>query len=72
MKRAIRTLICIIAAAPIVFGGLELGSIYARRQEGTGVSVGQISIAAILIIAGIVLLATSKKIAERFDDDLEE
>lgn len=71
MKRAVRTLIRIIAAALIVFGGLELGLEYAR-QRSSAFSWGQIILGLVLIATGIGLFAFSAKLAEKFTDDFEE
>ena len=71
MKRAVRTLIRIIAAALIVFGGLELGLEYARQRTAT-ISWGQIILGSALIVIGIGLFAGSARLAEKFTDDFEE
>ena len=71
MRRAVRTLIRIIAAALVVFGGLELVLEYARERTAS-ISWGQVILGAALIIVGIALLATSARLAEKFTDDFEE
>ena len=71
MKRAVRTLIRIIAAALVVFGGLALGLEYARQRTAQ-VSWGQIMLGAALIAAGIGLFAVSARLAEKFTDDFDE
>ena len=73
MKRAVRTLIRIIAAAFILFGVIEIVLEYARdRLPEAKMSWGQIAIGSVLIVAGIVLLAVSAKLAGKLADDFEE
>jgi uncharacterized membrane protein HdeD (DUF308 family) len=73
MKRAVRTLIRIIAAAFILFGVIEIVLEYARHRLPEAVmSWGQIGISSLLIVAGIALLAASSKLAEKLTDDFEE
>ena len=73
MKRAVRTLIRIIAAAFIVFGGIEVGlDFFRRRLHEDGISWWQVAIGVGLIAAGIGLFAASARLAEKFTDDFEE
>lgn len=73
MKRAVRTLIRIIGSACILFGVIEIVLEYARdRLPKAEISWGQIVIGSFLIVAGIVLLAASAKLAEKLADDFEE
>jgi uncharacterized membrane protein HdeD (DUF308 family) len=73
MKRAVRTLIRIIAAGFILFGVMEIVLEYARhRLPEAEISWLQIAIGSLLIVAGIVLLAVSSKLAEKLTDDFEE
>ena len=71
MKRAVRSLIRIIAVALVVFGGLALGLEYAR-QRTAALSWGQLVLGVFLISAGIGLFAASATLAEKFTDDFEE
>lgn len=73
MKRAVRTLIRIIAAALVVFGGMQMALEFFRdRLNETGLRWGPIIIGALLIVGGIILLAASAALAERFTDDFDE
>jgi len=73
MKRAVRSLTRIIAAAFILFGVIEIVLEYARdRLPDAKISRWQIAIGSLLIVAGIVLLAVSAKLAEKLADDFEE
>jgi uncharacterized membrane protein HdeD (DUF308 family) len=73
MKRAVRTLIRIIASAFILFGVIEIVLEYARdRLPDAKISWWQIVIGSLLIVAGIVLLTVSAKLAEKLADDFEE
>ena len=70
MQRAVQTLIRIIAAALIVFGGLQLTLEYARYRTAT-VSWGQVVLGFILILGGIGLFVGSGKLAEKITDTFE-
>ena len=73
MKRAVRTLIRIIAAALVVFGALAAGLEFARdRLQEANASRGPLILGGVLIVVGIALFATSARLAEMFTDDSEE
>jgi hypothetical protein len=73
MRRAVRSIICFVAAALIVFGGLEIGLEYARhRTHHTEISLWHCVIATSLIVVGIVLFAGSESLAEQLTDDIED
>jgi hypothetical protein len=73
MKRAVRSLIRVIAAALIVFGGMQMGLEFFRvRLNEEGMRWGQLISGSLLIAGGAVLFATSAKLAEMFTDDLED
>ena len=63
----------ITAIAFILFGVIEIVLEYARdRLPDAKISRWQIAIGSLLIVAGIVLLAVSAKLAEKLADDFEE
>lgn len=79
MKRAVRTLIRIIAAALFVFGALEIGLELEHRQlqirnhvEPVQTNVWHYIIGALLFVAGIILFAGSESLAEQLTDDIDE
>lgn len=79
MKRAVRTLIRIIAVALLVFGALEIGLEIAHHQvqvrnhvEPIHTNVWRYVIGGILFVAGVVLFLGSESLAEQLTDDIEE
>ena len=70
MKRAVRSLIRIIAAALVVFGGLGASLEFARhRVQGEEMRLGPLIQGAVLIVVGIAIFAASARLAEKFADD---
>ena len=73
MKRAIRTVIRLIAAGAMVIGGMDCGLEFARHWKHVGrVNLWVCIINFLVIVAGIVLYARSAAIAERLAEDFEE
>lgn len=73
MKRAVRSLIRIIAAGLIGFGILEMALEFVRlRTKDAAMKPWPWIIGALLILGGIFLFATSTRLAEKFTDDFEE
>jgi uncharacterized membrane protein HdeD (DUF308 family) len=73
MRRAVRNLIRLIAAALLVFGVLEFIFEFTReRAKQAELNLWHLILGAILLVAGIVLFATSRKLAEKFTEDFEE
>jgi hypothetical protein len=73
MRRAVRSIICIVAAALIIFGVLEIGLEFARdHTHHTGISVWHCVIGAVLILVGLILIAGSGSLAEQLTDDIED
>lgn len=73
MRRAVRNLIRIVAAALVVFGALEFVYEFTRqRTEQAEINLWHLALGAVLVIAGIVFFATSRKLAEKLTDDFEE
>ena len=73
MKRAVRSLIRLIALGLFVFGGMEIILEYVRhRMRQTPISVWHCVIGSILIVLGVTAFATSAKLAEQLTDDFEE
>jgi hypothetical protein len=76
MKRAVRTLIRLVAAGLLVFGGMELGLegyVYMRHQRsGAEISPWYCIIGAVLIVLGAILFAASSKLAHKLAGDLDE
>src|SRR5436190_1251295 len=79
MKRHVRTLICVIAVALVVFGGMETGLEFARHRVALSRgnpppawSVWQLVIGGVLILLGLFLFAASRSLAEQLTDDFEE
>jgi hypothetical protein len=73
MKRAVRTLIRLIAFGMLIFGILEIGLELTRHQmHKTEISILHCIIGGVLIVAGTILFAVSAKLAEQLTDDFEE
>lgn len=79
MKRAVRTLIRIIAAALILFGALEIGLelVHHRVQVHNHVEPIQTNfwhyvIGVILIIVGVILFLGSESLADQLTDDIDD
>jgi hypothetical protein len=74
MKRAVRSLIRLVAAALMVFGGMGIGLEYLRyRVKSAETSLWHYLAGSLLIVLGIALFAISSRVAARltgdFDDD---
>jgi hypothetical protein len=79
MKRAVRTLIQIIAAGLMVFGALEIGLeiehhlVQARHHvDPLKTNVWSYIIGGVLLIIGMILFAGSDSLADQLTDDIEE
>jgi hypothetical protein len=76
MKRAIRSLLRLIAAALMLLGlveaGLEFAEFKRHQREGTDIGFGALVIGLILLVAGAVLLSASSRLAEKIGRDFEE
>ena len=79
MKRAVCTLIRIIAAALFVFGALEIGLEVAHHQvqvrnhvEPIKTNVWRYIIGAVLFVVGVILFLGSESLADQLTDDIEE
>jgi hypothetical protein len=79
MKRSVRTLIRLIAAALMVFGALEAGmeiEHYAMQMHNNvspvKTNIWHYIIGGVLLVAGIILFAGSDSLAEQLTDDIDE
>jgi len=73
MKRAVRTVIRLIATGIIVFGGLTLALEFARfRQHRADFSSRRCVVDSLVIVLGVILAAASGKLAARLTDDFDE
>ncbi len=79
MKRAVRTLIRIIAAALILFGALEIGLelVHHRVQvrnhvESIHTNIWHYIIGALLIVVGVILFLGSESLADQLTDDIDD
>ena len=79
MRRAVCTLIRIIAAGLLVFGTLEIGLELVRHQiqvhnhvEPIKTNIWHYIIGSILMVVGIILFLGSASLAEQLTDDIEE
>ena len=73
MKRAVRAILRLIAAALVVFGGLEIGLEWLRhRLRNAGINPWHCLFGAILAALGIVLFAASDRLAGHWADDFDE
>jgi hypothetical protein len=79
MKRAVRTLLRLIAAGLLIFGALEIGLELEHHQlqirnhvEPAETNIWRYVIGAVLVVAGLILFAASASLAEQLTDDFEE
>jgi hypothetical protein len=79
MKRAVRTLIQIIAAGLMIFAALEIGlelehhAVQVRNHvEPIETNIWRYIIGALLLLVGVILFAGSDSLAEQLSDDIEE
>jgi uncharacterized membrane protein len=73
MQRAVRTIIRLVAAGLIVFGGMQAGLEFMRhRVKNAETSPWQYIIGFLLIVLGATLSATSSRIADRLTDESDE
>jgi hypothetical protein len=78
MKRQVRTLICVVAAAMVVVGGMQTGLEFMRHRitishhRASELNMGRVVIGGVLIVLGIILFAASRSLAEQLTDDFEE
>ena len=73
MKRAVRSVIRLIAAGFLLVGGMELGLEFVRhRLRGSHLGLWRCLLGLALAIAGGLLLAFSGRLAESLTDDFEE
>ena len=73
MKRAIRTVVRLVAAGLILFGGMEIGLELTRhRLRGESIKAWHCVVGSLLIVGGVALFAVSSRIAERLGEDFEE
>ena len=73
MRRAVRTVICLIAAGFIVVGGMNVGLEYVRhRLQDTEVSSWRICLGLVGVTLGLALFVTSRSLAEKMTDDIDE
>jgi hypothetical protein len=73
MKRAVRTVLRLVAAGLILFGVLALGLEFLRqRLPEAGLSIGRIALGVLLLVLGGILFALSARLAERFAEDFDE
>jgi drug/metabolite transporter (DMT)-like permease len=79
MKRAVRTLIQIIAAGLMIFGALEIGlelehhAVQVRNHvEPVETNLWRYIIGALLLLVGVILFAGSDSLAEQLTDDIDE
>lgn len=79
MKRAVRTLIRLIAAALILFGALEIGlevvhhGVQARNHaERVHTNIWRYIIGVILIVVGVILFLGSESLADQLTDDVDD
>jgi hypothetical protein len=79
MKRAVRTLIQIIAAGLMLFGVLEIGLEFAHHQvqirehiEPIKTNIWRYIIGVLLFVVGIILFLGSNSLAEQLTDDIDD
>jgi multisubunit Na+/H+ antiporter MnhG subunit len=72
MKRAVRIILCLIAAGLIVFGALAIGLALLRHiAQDIKLSAWLVTGGAVLMVLGVILLAASTRLAQRLTDDFD-
>jgi len=73
MKRAVRAILRLVAAALVLFGGLTIGlEVVRHRMRSESVNLWQCLLGGCLIVLGIILIAFSSRLAEKLTDDFDE
>ena len=73
MRRAVRSLIRLIATGLMLFGVMEIGLQYVRHQlRKAEISLWHCLIGGLLIVLGAVVFAASSRLAAQLTDDFEE
>ncbi len=73
MKRAIRAVLILIAAGLLVFGGMEIGlELVRHRLQQAAINGWHCGLGAILVFGGLLLLATSNRLARKLSDDFDD
>jgi drug/metabolite transporter (DMT)-like permease len=79
MKRAVRTLIQIIAAGLTIFGALEIGLEIVHHQvqvhnhaDPVKNDIWRYVIGAVLLLLGLILFAGRESLAEQLSDDIDD
>jgi drug/metabolite transporter (DMT)-like permease len=79
MKRAVRTLIQIIAAGLMIFGALEIGLEIAHHQvqvhnhvDPVKTDIWRYVSGAVLFLLGMILFAGSNSLAAQLTDDIDD
>lgn len=79
MKRAVRSLIQIIAAALLIFGALEIAlelehhAVQVRNHvEPIRTNIWHYVIGAVLLVLAIILFAGRESLAEQLSDDIDD
>jgi len=73
MKRAVRTVIRLLAAGLFLVGGMEIGLEFMRqRAKEGGIRLGSCLLGAVLIVLGATLAGVSGRLATRLTEDFEE
>ena len=73
MRRAVRSVICLIASGLVLFGAVEIGFQYMNhRARHAEINMWHCIAGGVLFAAGLILLGLSAKLAEQLTDDFEE
>jgi len=73
MKRAVRSVIRLGASGFLLVGAMEIGLEFMQhRLHGAPYGGWRLILGLALVLAGIVLLALSRRLAERITDDFDE
>ena len=73
MKRAVRTVLRLIAAGMLVVGAMNVGLEFVRhRMQGADIGWWRVGLGVLCVVLGVVLFIFSNSLAERLTDDFEE
>lgn len=72
MKRAVRSVIWLVAAALAMLGALGIGLEFVRhRMQGAPFSIWHIALDVLAILAGVFFFLAADSLAEQLTDDID-
>jgi hypothetical protein len=73
MRRAVRSLISLVASSLVLFGVIEIGYQYMNhRIRNAGVSPWHCLAGGVLLVLGLILFSVGGRLAKRLTEDFDE